>query len=316
MRLSHGEAGKVKVIAGSGRRENALLLQKYFETRFELIDSGLEQALASDKAYAKNLKEAMYNAVIPGGKRWRPLLLISVFEMLTGFKKNRKLTDAVAAGVAIELLHNAAIVHDDLPSIMNRSTRRGQPAIHQKYDNVVAIFAADALYTLAFEVLASISDPEKALQCTQILSNYAKSYGMVGGQAVDLGNKRKVMKINTLRYIDMKKVGSLLQASADIACALANADDNTRQIMNGYALNLGIAYQMIEDIEADYARGSDGLDEEYVPVSKTSYTGLLGFDKARKTAENLLEESKRMIKPFANNAVLLEFVQMIKERLP
>jgi geranylgeranyl pyrophosphate synthase len=293
-----------------------LLLQKYFETRFELIDTGLKQALDFDKTYAKNLKEAMAYAVMPGGKRWRPLLLISIFEMLTGFKKNRKLPDAVNAAVAIELLHNAAIVHDDLPSVMNRTVRRGLPATHVKYDNAVAILAADALYAMAFELIGKLGDPVKALQCTQILSNYAKSYGMIGGQAVDLGNRRKVMKINTLRYIDMKKVGALLQCSADIACALSDADDNTRLIMNGYGMNLGMAYQMIEDIEADYARGSDGLDDDYVPVSKASYTGLLGFDKARKQAENLLEESKRMIKPYPNNTVLLEFVQMVKERLP
>lgn len=293
-----------------------MLLQKYFETRFELIDEGLIAALELDKRYAKELKEAVRSAVIPGGKRWRPLLLLSMFEMLTGFKKNRRLTDAVKAGVAVELLHNAAIIHDDLPSVMNRSTRRGRPSLHDEYGNAIAILASDALYTLAFEVLGEIADPEKALESTRILSNYAKSYGMVGGQAVDLANRRKVMKINTLRYIDMKKVGSLLQASADIACSLANAEDNARQIMNAYALNLGIAYQMIEDIEADYSRGSDGLDDDYAPVSKASYTGLMGFDKARKTAENLLDESVRMIKPFPNNGVLLEFVAMIKEKLP
>ncbi len=293
-----------------------MLLQKYFETRFEMIEQGLESTLSFDKGYAKELKEAIRGAVIPGGKRWRPLLLISMFEMLTGFRKNRKQNDALQAAIAVELLHNAAFIHDDLPCVMNRSTRRGQPALHMNHDNAVAILAADALFTLAFECLGEIKDADAALEATRILSSYAKSYGMIGGQAVDLANRRKVMKINTLRYIDMKKVGSLLQASADIACCLAEADENTRQVMNSYALNLGMAYQMIEDIEADYARGSDGLDDEYVPVSKASYTGLLGFDKARKNVENMLEESKRMLKPYPNNAVLLEFVAMIKERLP
>lgn len=293
-----------------------MLLQKYFETRFEMIEQGLEATLSFDKGYAKELKEAIRGAVIPGGKRWRPLLLISMFEMLTGFRKTRKQNDALQAAIAVELLHNAAFIHDDLPCVMNRNTRRGQPALHINHDNAVAILAADALFTLSFECLGEIKDAEAALEATRILSSYAKSYGMIGGQAVDLANRRKVMKINTLRYIDMKKVGSLLQASADIACCLAEADENTRQVMNSYALNLGMAYQMIEDIEADYARGSDGLDDEYVPVSKASYTGLLGFDKARKNVENMLEESKRMLKPYPNNAVLLEFVAMIKERLP
>lgn len=281
-----------------------------------MIEQGLEATLSFEKGYAKELKDVIRGAVIPGGKRWRPLLLLSMFEMLTGFRKNRKLDDALQAAIAVELLHNAAFIHDDLPCVMNRNTRRGQPAMHVNHENAVAILAGDALFTLAFECLGEIQDANAALEATRILSSYAKSYGMIGGQAVDLANRRKVMKINTLRYIDMKKVGSLLQASADIACCLAEADENTRQVMNAYALNLGMAYQMIEDIEADYARGSDGLDDEYVPVSKASYTGLLGFDKARKNVENMLEESKRMLKPYSNNAVLLEFVAMIKERLP
>lgn len=293
-----------------------MLIQKYFETRFELIDAGLKAALVFDGYQAQNLKEAMYAAVIPGGKRWRPLLLLSTFEMLSGFKKNKLLPDAIHAAVAVELLHNAAIVHDDLPSVMNIKERRSKPALHLQYDNATAILAADALYCLAFEELAKVSDAAKSGKAIQILALYAKSYGMIGGQAVDLANKRKVMKINTLRYIDMKKVGSLLQASTDIACALCAADENVRQILNAYAMNLGISYQMIEDIEADYSRGSDGLDDEITPASKSSYTGLLGFDKARKAVEKQLDESLKMIKPFPNNTVLVEFVQMIKERLP
>lgn len=300
-------------------REKDLLLQKYFETRMQMVEEGLLEALSFDNRYAKTLKEAIFKSVVPGGKRWRPLLLISIYEMLTGLKKNNKnLPDAVLAACAVELIHNAALIHDDLPSVMNKKERRGKAAIHQEYGNAVAILASDALYTLAFEVLAGVKDSVKANQAIRVLAIHTKSYGLVGGQAIDLANKRKVMKISTLRYIDMKKVGSLLQASADIACILAGVDENTRQIMSNYAVNLGMAYQMIEDIETDYSRGSDGLDfsEEYVPVSKASYTGLLGFDKARKQVENLLDDCERSIKPFANNAVLIEFIQMIKERLP
>jgi geranylgeranyl diphosphate synthase, type II len=296
-----------------------LLLQKYFETRMQMIEEGLEQALDFEKRHAVSLKEAMRKAVIPGGKRWRPLLLISMFEMLTGLKKNNKLLpDAVYAACAVELIHNAALAHDDLPSVMNRKERRGLPAIHQEYGSAIAILTADALYSLAFEQVAQIRDAGKANLAIRSLAVSTKSYGLIGGQVIDFANKRKVMKINTLRYIDMKKVGSLLQASAELACILAGADENTRQIMTSYAVNLGMAYQMIDDIEADYARGSEGLDfdEEYVPISKASYTGLLGFDKARKQVEGLLDECSRSIKPFPNNDVLVEFIQMINERLP
>ncbi len=284
-----------------------------------MIEDELLVALAGEDTYTKKLRKAILEATIPGGKRWRPLMLISIYEMLCGFKKNnRNLPDAISAACAVELLHNAALIHDDLPIVMNNKERRGAPVLHLHYDNVTAILAADALYAAAFEEVAKIKNPAKATYAIRVLATYGKSYGLVGGQAVALANKRKVMKISTLRYIDMKKVGSLLQASADIACNLAGADDNIRMIMNNYALNLGIAYMMIEDIEADYSRGSDGLDfsEDYVPVSKTSYTGLLGFDKARKQVDTLLLDCERSIKPFPHNAVLLEFIQMIKERLP
>jgi geranylgeranyl diphosphate synthase, type II len=296
-----------------------LLLQKYFETRMKLIDEGLKEALDLDRRHAGPLKEAMIKAVIPGGKRWRPLLLVSIFEMLTGMKRSNKLLpDAVHAACAVEMIHNAALIHDDLPSVMNKKERRGQASIHQEYGNAIAILAADALYTLAFEQISQIKDPAKANLAIRCLAINAKSYGLIGGQAVALISKRKVMKINTLRYIDMKKVGSLLLASSELACILAVADENTRQIMNDYAVNLGMAYQMIEDIDKDYSRGSEGLDfsEDYTPVSKSGYTGLLGFDKARKQVEKLLDECSRSIQPYPNNAVLAEFIQMITEKLP
>jgi len=298
--------------------EFKLLLQKYFETRLELIETSLKHYVGTAAAPAQNLKKAMRYAVFSGGKRWRPLLLISIYEMLTGFRKKKGINDAVLAGVAIELVHNASIVHDDLPMVMNSPLRRSNPAVHQKFDNTIAILTGDALHTLAYEVLGGLSRPEQALEAVRLLASHTKSYGMIGGQMVDLESKRKVMKINTLRFIDMKKVGSLLQAAADIACVLAEAEENTRQIMNTYALNLGLAYQMIEDIVEDYNRGSAGLDfdQEYVPTSRNSYTGILGYDRARSTVEKMLEESERLIKPFPNNDVLMEFIQMIQERLP
>ncbi len=284
-----------------------------------MIDEGLKSLLDLDKRHAGPLKEAMIKAVIPGGKRWRPLLLISIFEMLTGMKKNNKLLpDAVYAACAVELVHNAALIHDDLPSLMDKTERRGQPAIHQEYGNAIAILAADALYTLAFEAIGMIKDPAKANLAIRSLAINSKSYGQIGGQVVDLASKRRVMKINTLRYIDMKKVGSLLLASSEIACILAGSDDNTKQILGDYSVNLGMAYQMIADIAKDYSRGSEGLDfsEEYTPVSKKGYTGLMGFDKARKHVDKLLDENVRGIKPFPNNEVLMEFIQMIGESLP
>lgn len=284
-----------------------------------MIDDGLKSALDLDKRHAGRLKEAMIKAVIPGGKRWRPLLLISIFEMLTGMKKNNKiLPDAIHAAVAVELIHNAGLIHDDLPIVMDKKERRGQLATHQEYGNAIAILAADALYTLGFEIISQIKDPAQANLAIRSLAVNSKSYGVIGGQAVALSSKRRVIRINTLRYIDMKKVASLMLASSEIACILASADDDTRQIMNDYAVSLGMAYQMIADISKDYVRGGDDLDfsDDYEPPAKSGYTGLLGFDRARREVEKMLEESSTNLDEYPHNAALKEFIQMIAEKMP
>ncbi|HOH82573.1 MAG TPA: polyprenyl synthetase family protein [Candidatus Syntrophosphaera thermopropionivorans] len=296
-----------------------MLLQKYIESRLDMIETSLKEYLGTQSGPNKQLKQAMHYAVFSGGKRWRPLLLLSIYEMLMGMRKNTGLPQALKAATAVELVHNASLVHDDLPIIMNRTERRSQPALHTKFGNATAILTGDALYTLAFEVLGQISPPSKALSCIRILSNSASSFGLIGGQAVALESKHKVMKMNTLHYIDLKKVGSLLEASADMACTLASADDSVHIIMKSFASNLGMAYQMIEDITADYSRSVEDLDfeEQFItPTSRNSYTGLMGFDKTRTEVERLLSEAEDLIKPFPHNEALREFVQMIQERIP
>ncbi len=295
-----------------------MLIQQYFETRLELIDNALKEYVSFDTPYARELKESLKYSVFSGGKRWRPLLLISIYEMLTGAKKIKQLDFALPAACAIEILHNASLIHDDMPCLMNVKERRSKPPHHVYYDNTTSILAGDALYALAFEVLADTKDASKSLQATRILSTYAKTYGVIGGQAVELINKRKVMKINALRYIDLKKYCSLLQAAAEIACILADADEATQQTMSAYAQNLGMAYQMIDDIANDYNRSSDDLDfsDEFSPASKSGYSGLMGFDKAKRAVDKLLVDSEKLISPYPRNDVLVEFIQMIQERLP
>jgi len=294
-----------------------LLIQQYFETRLDLIESSLKSALQNEDKFSEKLNAAINYAVFSGGKRWRPLLVLAIYEMLKGIQKKSKLNNVLSAACAVELMHTASVLHDDLPNLMNRDERRGKEPVHVKYGNAIAILAGDALFTASFEMLSGISEPEKANQCIRVLSKASNSYGMIGGQVVNLVNRRKSMKINTLRYIDMKKVCALLQASAEIACVLADEDENTKQLLNTYALNLGLAYQMIEDIIEDYRETDNfNFDEEVVHSSKSGYAGLLGFDKARKQAEKLLDDADKILKGFSNNEVLCEFIQMIKDRLP
>jgi len=294
-----------------------LLVQKYFESRQKILEDKLNEYLAPANEMPEILHEAMRYTVFSGGKRWRPILLFAVYEMLKGRKNVQHLIPAIPAACAIELVHNASLVHDDLPSLDNSDERRGQASTHKKYDNATAILVGDSLLTKAFEVLTDIPEPDKSIACIKTLARAVSTRGMIGGQTVDLISTKKTIRINVLRYIHLKKTGSLLQAATDMGCILYDADENLAITLGNYALNIGLAYQIIDDILDEVgAFELLGKEPEDYRNNKMTYPGLLGLDKAKKTAEKLLDDSYRMIKNMKNNEIMIEFINMIKERLP
>lgn len=294
-----------------------MLVQKYFESRQKILEDKLNEYLAPANEMPEILHEAIRYTVFSGGKRWRPILLFAVYEMLKGRKNLQHLTPAVPAACAIELVHNASIVHDDLPSMDNEEERRGQASTHKKYDCATAILVGDSLLTKAFEVLTDIPEPDKSIACIKTLARAVSTRGMIGGQTVDLISTKKTIRINVLRYIHLKKTGSLLQAATDMGCILYGADENLAITLGNYALNIGLAYQIIDDILDEVgAFELLGKEPEDYRNNKMTYPGLLGLDKAKKTAEKLLDDSYRMIKNMKNNEIMIEFITMVKDRLP
>ncbi|HOD54008.1 MAG TPA: polyprenyl synthetase family protein, partial [Candidatus Cloacimonadota bacterium] len=223
------------------------------------------------------------------------------------------------AAAAMEMVHTASLIHDDLPSLDNSNERRGQLTCHKKFSPAIAILAGDALLTKAFEMLAKLNDKEKAVKCIRILCNAISTRGMIGGQTVDiLSSNKQNIQINVLKYVHLKKTGALLEASIKLACALYGAEDNMTNTLSNYALNLGLAYQIIDDILDDVGDFEMLGKEPYEDSknNKSTYPSIMGLDKARRTAEKLLDDSYKMIKNIPNNQVLVEFVRMIKDRLP
>ena len=295
-----------------------MLIYDYFKTRKNVITAGLEKYLPSEKDYPEKIHKAMRYSMFAGGKRIRPTLLFATYEMLTGRKNIRSLNKLIPAAVALEMVHTASLIHDDLPSMDNSKERRGKPSLHVQFDNATAILAGDALITKAFEVLADISDKDVAIKCIRILSQAISTRGMIGGQVVDLISASKKIKIETLRYIHLKKTGALLQAATDMACAFFGADDNTTITLGNYAINIGLSYQIVDDI-LDEVGSFDILGKEPGEDSrnhKYTYPSILGLEKAKKMAEKLLRDAYNMIKNMPNNDVLKEFLDMIKERIP
>jgi len=296
-----------------------MIIQKYFEDRSELLNKVLDQLLTPDKEQPAQLYAAMRYSALNGGKRLRPVLLYATYEMLNRSNDVSLLEQVSYAAAAIECVHTASLIHDDLPSLDDSDERRGQLSCHKKFDPATAILAGDALLTKAFEALAKIEDKNKAVKCIQILCNAVSTRGMIGGQTVDLiSSDKNNVQINVLKYIHMKKTGALLEASIKLACALYGADENMTNTLSNYALNLGLAYQIIDDILDDVGDFEMLGKEPYEDVrnNKSTYPSIMGLDKARRTAEKLLDDSYKLIKTIPDNQILVEFVRMIKDRLP
>jgi geranylgeranyl diphosphate synthase, type II len=300
-----------------------LLVQQYFDSRKDMLEEQLKEYLAAPAYpdYAKDalrLHEAMNYTVLNGGKRLRPILLFAAYEMLKGKKSAATVKPVQPCACALEMVHTASLIHDDLPSVDNSDERRGQPTCHKKFDEATAILAGDALLTRAFEVLTEIKDKQKALRCITILTRAVSSRGMIGGQTVDILSSRRRIRINVLKYIHLKKTGALLQTAMDLACVMAGAEENITITLGNYALNLGLAYQVIDDILDDVGAFEFLGKEPYEDHRnrKNTYPSLIGLDKSRKIAEKLLDDSYKLIKNMKGNEVLVEFINMIRDRLP
>ncbi|MCK4312415.1 MAG: polyprenyl synthetase family protein [Candidatus Cloacimonetes bacterium] len=295
-----------------------MLIQEYFKTRQEILEKALDKYLAPSEEYPEQLHEAMRYSVFSGGKRLRPILFFATYEMLIGRKNINRLERLLSPACALELVHTASLIHDDLPSVDNSKERRGQPSCHIKFGEATAILAGDALITKAIEILTEIKNKNISLKCIQIFTRAMSTRGMIGGQAVDILSAKKKININTLRYIHLKKTGALLQTAMELACVIYGAEDNTAITLGNFALNLGLAYQIVDDI-LDEVGSFDVLGKEPGGDSRTNkatYPSLIGLEKSKKMAEKLLRDSYNSIKNMKNNDVLIEFVNMIKDRLP
>jgi len=283
-----------------------------------LLKAGLKEYLPAKDEYPQNLNEAMNYAVFSGGKRLRPILFFATYEILMGRKNLNRLNRVLPAAVALELVHNASLVHDDLPSMDNSLERRGLPSVHAKYSPATAILVGDALITKAFEVLTDIKNRTHAVKCIDVLTRALSTRGMIGGQAVDLISQNKKININVLKYIHMKKTGALLQAAIEMACVLNDTEENLTITLGNYALNLGLAYQIVDDV-LDEVGTYEVLGKE--PGSdargnKATYPNLIGLEKSKKIAEKLLRDCYNLIKNMEGNEVLIEYINQVKERLP
>lgn len=223
-------------------------LESYLRDCQQRVNNFLDEVLPSSQREPCRLHQAMRYAVLNGGKRIRAAFVYATGEALGGEK-----TALDACSAAVELVHAFSIIHDDLPAIDNDDLRRGQPACHKAFDEATAILAGDALLALSFKVLAfqdpAVISPNMTLQMIQGFCHYVGSYGMAGGESLDVETKNKIVSLKRLSLIYKLKTGYLLCASILLGALSANCQ-NAAMIsqLEKFALYLGLAYQIHDDI--------------------------------------------------------------------
>lgn len=274
------------------------------------INSALKEYLpAADDV----VSQAMRYSVENGGKRIRPALLLEFCRVCGGDYKK-----AVPFACALEMIHTYSLIHDDLPCMDNDDFRRGKPSCHIAFGEEYALLAGDALLTLAFETaMKSNLSAEITVKAAKELAKAAGVTGMVGGQVLDLQNEGKKVGVSDLQKTDELKTGELIRAACVLGCVCAGADDKKIAAAEKYAHDIGIAFQIVDDIldvtsDEETLGKPIGSDEEN---QKSTYVSLLGIEKSRKTAEELTLNAQKALDAFDGDvSSLKDFAEKLKNR--
>lgn len=274
------------------------------------INSALKEYLpAADDV----VSQAMRYSVENGGKRIRPALLLEFCRVCGGDYKK-----AVPFACALEMIHTYSLIHDDLPCMDNDDFRRGKPSCHIAFGEEYALLAGDALLTLAFETaMKSNLSAEITVKAAKELAKAAGVMGMVGGQVLDLQNEGKKVGVSDLQKTDELKTGELIRAACVLGCVCAGADDKKIAAAEKYAHDIGIVFQIVDDIldvtsDEETLGKPIGSDEEN---QKSTYVTLLGIEKSRKTAEELTLNAQKALDAFDGDvSSLKDFAEKLKNR--
>ncbi len=276
--------------------------------KVEIIESILKKYLPVTENHQKIIMEAMEYSVMAGGKRLRPMLMQETFRLLGG---EGELVEPFMA--AIEMIHTYSLVHDDLPAMDNDEYRRGRKTTHVVYGEAMGILAGDALLNYAFETAAKAFTmfPEQSLvigKAMQVLARKAGIYGMIGGQVVDVESAGHGISKDVLDFIYELKTSALIESSMMIGAILAGADEKEIQDVETIAKNVGIAFQIQDDI-LDVTSTVEVLGKPILSDDKnekTTYVTLVGLEKAKEYVETISMEAIDLLSNFKTEDRFLE----------
>ncbi len=271
-----------------------------------IVESEMKKYIANNDAGLSVIFEAMEYSLMAGGKRIRPFLVFE-FARLANKEQSGEKTDkipdsAVAYASAIEMIHTYSLIHDDLPCMDNDNLRRGKPTCHIKFGEANALLAGDGLLTMAFFAASGnkFASAETNCKAVTLLSSAAGAFGMIGGQILDLAGEKERFDIKTLEKLQALKTGELIRAASLLGCYAGGASDKLISAAEKYALYIGRAFQVVDDI-------LDAVGDEKIlgkPIGsdvesgKTTFLTYLSVEKAKSYAKELTEKAKEAISSF------------------
>ena len=286
------------------------------EAHLEASRMRVERALAAGLAPAGALPEILHDAVrytlLLPGKRLRAILVLDACAMLKGEEER-----ALGLACAVEMVHAASLILDDLPSMDDATLRRGKPTLHREVGEANAILAAVALLNGAFARIAAeeLLRERERVRAAAILAEAIGADGLIGGQVADLAATGRRLDLDALEYIHSHKTGALFLAAAELGALAAKGRERDVDALRRYAKNLGLAFQITDDL-LDYSgdpakTGKDaGLDRD-----RTTFVNLSGIDGARRIADELIDASLEALRPFGKRAGRLAgLAEMVRER--
>jgi geranylgeranyl diphosphate synthase type II len=253
----------------------------------------------------------MRYSIFAGGKRVRPCLIMASHEACGGKFGDK---NAVLACAAVEMLHTFSLIHDDLPCMDDDDFRRGKPTAHKAFNEALAVLGGDALCIFAYECLGKIGRADIVVEMSQALG----TSGMIGGQVVDVESEGTKATRKTLEYIHKNKTAALIRACVRIGAMLANAPANAIVKLSAYGDNVGLAFQVIDDILDEEGTteqiGKDaGSDRE---KGKVTFPSVVGMEESKKYAKELIDKANSCLDSFGEKARMLrELAEFIRVRI-
>ena len=291
-----------------------MTLKQYRKQKQAEINKNLRSCLPKVEKQVPSLWKSMNYSLFSKGKRIRPVLMYAVFESLdrtanTDHKPNKRAVCATAC--AIEIVHTSSLILDDFPCMDNATTRRGKPANHIVFGEAIALLAADALLTYAFELLAREVSGELGIELVRHLAKAVGTQGMIGGQVVDLQSVGKNIDYDTLIYIHQHKTAALFEYAARAGALLAYADPTDIDTIVRYAADLGLAYQITDDI-------LDVMETGAVPPPnhpEVNFVSIMGMERAKAKLDELVQSAKQHLNQLDYHGDILDQIaEYVEER--